>query len=147
MFIGPRLKSTPFAPFKRTFLPDAVMRKVGLITRLDCPYVRDTATKSTHFDFFTVTVDSMFGNPTPKVLRIDTIRSNIVIADTNRGRGPTFSFDEIKRVSADQNVPTKVNIYNEAGKLISSVNTETPESAEELITKLVAATKKENVSS
>lgn len=110
MFRGPRLKSAPFAPFNRSFLPEQVMRKAGFVKNNDCPYERNTATKTTHHEFYKVTIDSMFGAPTPKILRLDTLRERFVISQTEKGRGRFVTFSQIKGVKQDIENPARAII-------------------------------------
>lgn len=110
MFRGPRLKSAPFAPFSRSFLPESVMRKAGFVKNNDCPYERNTATKTTHQEFYKVMIDSMFGAPSPKILRLDTLYERFVISQTEKGRGRFVPFSTIKGVKQDIENPSRAII-------------------------------------
>lgn len=107
---GPRLKTVPFAPFSKSFLPEGWLRKVGFIASTDQPYERNTATRSTHNEYYDITLDSMFGAPSPKILRLDSLRERFVISETEKGRGPTLKFSEIKSIRIDDLNPTHVTV-------------------------------------
>ena len=130
MFRGPRLKSAPFAPFSRSFLPEQVMRKAGFVKNNDCPYERNTATKTTHHEFYKVMIDSMFGAPSPKILRLDTLRERFVISQTEKGRGRYVSFSQIKGVKQDIENPAKaIIIPTDPKERETSFTLESPEIA------------------
>ena len=102
MYKGPRLKTAPFAPFSRAFLPERLMRETGFIKSADTPYERNTATKDSHHEFFKITQESMFGSPSQKVLRLDVLRERFVISDTEKGRGHFLTFTDIKEIKIDE---------------------------------------------
>ena len=137
MFKGPRLKSAPFAPFSRSFLQESVLRKAGFVKSNDSPYERNTATKTTHNEYFHVMVDSMFGNPSPKVLRLDTLRERFVIAATEKARGNCMEFAGIKSVQQDPEQPVRVIVVPQNSRERQlTFSMETPDIAKEFITKL-----------
>ncbi|OHT02585.1 hypothetical protein TRFO_30253 [Tritrichomonas foetus] len=135
MFKGPRLKSAPFAPFSRSFLPDPILRKAGFVKSNDCPYVRNTATKTTHNEYFKTTLDSMFGTPSPKILRLDTLFENITIGNSEKGRGSILPFAEIKSIKVDPNSPSHVIVYP-ADRRTVSFTMETADIAKEFLQKI-----------
>ena len=110
MFKGPRLKSAPFTPFSRSFLPDSILRKAGFVKSVDTPYERNTATRESHHEFYKITQDSMFGAPSNKILRLDSLRERFVISETEKGRGHFLTFSDIKEIKVDEVNPTHVTI-------------------------------------
>ena len=128
MFKGPRLKSAPFAPFSRSFLQESVLRKAGFVKSNDSPYERNTATKTTHNEYFHVMVDSMFGN---------TLRERFVIAATEKARGNCMEFAGIKSVQQDPEQPVRVIVVPQNSRERQlTFSMETPDIAKEFITKL-----------
>lgn len=137
MYRGPRLKTAPFAPFNRSFLPESVMRKAGFIKSGDTPYERNTATKDSHHEFFNITQESMFGAPTQKKLRLDILRERFVISDTEKGRGHFLTFTDIKEIKIEEGNPCHVMIKPNDSKLRGmSFNMETPEIAAKFVQRL-----------
>jgi hypothetical protein len=137
MYKGPRLKSAPFAPFNRAFLPEQVMRKAGFVKSSDMPYERNSATRETHQEYYKVTQESMFGAPTPKVLRLDSLREKLVISTTEKGRGHFFEFAEIKSVRLDEFEPIHVTIRPADEKLREmTFRMESPELASQFVQRL-----------
>ena len=119
MYRGPRLKTAPFAPFNKAFLPEAMLKKAGFIKSNDMPYERSHATRTTHQEFFKILQESMFGAPSQKVLRVDSLREKIIISDSERGRGIFLQFLDIKHIQIDEDdqkhiiiVPTETRIRN-----------------------------------
>ena len=80
MYKGPRLKTSPFAPFNKAFLPESMLRKFGFVKSNDMPYERSHATRETHQEYYKVVQDSMFGSPNNKILRVDPLREKIIIS-------------------------------------------------------------------
>lgn len=116
MYQGVRLKSAPFAPFGRSFLPDAVLQKAGFIRNLDLPYERSTATKSTHHEFFKISVESMFGAPSPKIMRVDPLRERLVISETEKGRGEFLLFGEVRSITVNPANKAQVTVVPSVAK-------------------------------
>ena len=108
MYRGPRLKTSPFAPFNKAFLPESMLRKYGFVKSNDMPYERSHATRETHQEFYKVVQESMFGSPNNKILRVDPLREKIIISETERGRGIALSFSDVKHIVLDQNDPSHV---------------------------------------
>jgi hypothetical protein len=137
MYKGPRLKSSPFVPFNRAFLPEQIMRKAGFVKSNDMPYERNSATRDTHQEYFKVTQESMFGAPTPKVLRLDSLREKFVISTTEKGRGHFFEFSEIKGIHVDEFDPIHVTIHPADEKLREmTFKMESPEVASQFVQRL-----------
>jgi hypothetical protein len=137
MFKGPRLKTVPFVPFNRSFLPDQVLRKAGFVKTNDVPYERNSATRDTHHEFFQITQDSMFGAPVPKVLRLDSLREKFVVSATEKGRGQFFEFSGIKTVEIDVMDPLHVTIRPSDDKLgVISFRMQSQEIAQQFVQRL-----------
>lgn len=105
------MKTAPFAPFNKAFLPESMLRKFGFVKSNDMPYERSHAVRSTHQEFYKVVQESMFGSANHKVLRVDPLREKIIISETEKGRGVSFSFNEIKQVVTDEANPAHVTVY------------------------------------
>ena len=130
MYRGPRLKTAPFAPFSKAFLPEPMLRKFGFVKSNDMPYERSHATRETHQEFYKVVQESMFGAPNQKILRVDPLREKIIISETERGRGIALSFSDIKSIIIDDTDPIHVIIIpHEAGLREMSFRMESPEIA------------------
>jgi hypothetical protein len=137
MLKGPRLKTVPFTPFSRSFLPDQIMRKAGFVKTSDMPYERNNATRETHHEFYKITQDSMFGAPTPRILRLDSLREKFVISNTEKGRGNFFDFSEIKSVEINEFDPVLVTIRPSDEKLRDMVfKMESPEQTQQFVQRL-----------
>jgi hypothetical protein len=137
MLKGPRLKSAPFVPFSRSFLPDQVLRKAGFIKTNDMPYERNSATRDTHHEFFQITQESMFGAPVPKVLRLDSLREKFVVSATEKGRGQFFDFSGLKGVEIDVMDPLHVTNRPTDDKLaIITFKMQSPEVAQQFVQRL-----------
>lgn len=134
---GPRLKTVPFTPFSRSFLPEAWLRKVGFVPSSDQPYERNTATRSTHNEYYNISLDSMFGAPSPKILRLDSLRERFVISDTERGRGAVMKFIDIKSVEIDDMYATHVIVKPMNPRIREmKFNMDTPEETSQFVQKL-----------
>ena len=130
MYRGPRLKTSPFAPFSKAFLPEPMLRKFGFVKSNDMPYERSHATRETHQEFYKVIQDSMFGAPSNKILRVDPLREKIIISETVRGRGVSLSFSDIKQITINDLDPTHVIISPHDSSLREmSFRMESPEAA------------------
>jgi hypothetical protein len=146
MYKGPRLKTAPFAPFNRAFLPEQIMRKAGFVKSNYMPYERNSATRETHQEYFKVSQESMFGAPSPKVLRLDSLREKFVISTTEKGRGHFFDFAEIKSVRLDEFDPTHVTIHPADEKLREmSFRMEAPEIASQFVQRLETLVQAKNM--
>ncbi|EAX94656.1 hypothetical protein TVAG_293860 [Trichomonas vaginalis G3] len=110
MYRGPRMKTAPFAPFNKAFLPESMLRKFGFVKSNDMPYERSHAVRTTHQEFYKVVQESMFGAPNHKILRVDPLREKIIISDTEKGRGVSFAFSDIKQVVTDDNDTCRVSV-------------------------------------
>ncbi|OHS94006.1 hypothetical protein TRFO_11503 [Tritrichomonas foetus] len=136
MFKGPRLKSAPFAPFGRSFLPEFVLRKAGFVKGNDTPYERNTSTKTTHNEYFKISLDSMFGSPSPKILRLDTLRERFTIANSQKGRGQYIDFSDIKSIKQDSMASSHIIITQNDFKRSIAFSMESPEIALSFVQKL-----------
>jgi hypothetical protein len=81
------------------------------------PYERNSATRETHHEYFKVTQEFMFGAPTAKVLRLDSLREKFVVSTTDKGRGHFFEFLEIKGIHVDEFGPIRGTIVPTHEKL------------------------------
>jgi hypothetical protein len=110
MYRGPRLKTSPFAPFNKAFLPEAMLRKFGFVKSNDMPYERSHATRETHQEYYKIEQESMFGSPNHKILRVDPLKEQIMISETEKGRGIFLSFSDIKQIIVDDLKPDYVTV-------------------------------------
>jgi len=130
MYKGPRLKTAPFAPFNKAFLPEAMLKKAGFVKSNDMPYERSHATRTTHQEFYKISQESMFGAPSQKVLRVDSLREKIIISENERGRGIFLSFGEVKQILIDESDPTFVTISSSDSRIRDmGFHMESPETA------------------
>ena len=136
-FKGPKLNTAPFLTFSRSFLPEVMLKKAGFIQEDDKPYVRSTATRTTHNEFYNITLDSMFGAPSPKLLRLDILLEALVISQAEKGRGHSLSFSDIKNISQTPGTPQHVVVsHGEYGKRTLSFTMENPDVAKEFVQKV-----------
>ena len=130
MYRGPRLKTSPFAPFSKAFLPESMLRKFGFVKSNDMPYERSHATRETHQEYYKVVQESMFGAPNNKILRVDPLREKIIISETERGRGIALSFSDVKQIIIDENDPTHVIVVpHDSGLRDMAFHMESPDVA------------------
>jgi hypothetical protein len=137
MLKGPRLKTAPFAPFNRAFLPEQVLRKAGFIKSNDMPYERNSATRETHQEYYKVFQESIFGPPSQRTVRLDSLREKLVVSTTEKGRGTFFEFADIKNIQVDEFDPAHVTIHSieDKGRGIS-FKMESPEIASQFVQRL-----------
>lgn len=131
------MKSAPFVPFRRSFMPLAILKKTGFVQDQDSPYERATATRTTHQDYYNVQVESMFGGMSPKILRLDPLRARFVLSESQKGRGNFLTFGDVKQVIVDEFNPIHVTVLPLDKKLNKiSANFESPDHAKEFSMKL-----------
>lgn len=131
------MKTAPFLPFNRSFLPEPMLRKTGFIQNDDTPYERSNATKTTHHEYYKVIQESIFGPPSNKILRLDSLRKRFVVSETEKGRGNFLMFTDIKQILIDDTNPIHVTVLPIDRKLNKiSFNMENPTVAKEFVQKL-----------
>lgn len=131
------MKTAPFLPFNRSFLPEPMLRKTGFIQNDDTPYERANATKTTHHEYYKVIQESIFGPPSNKILRLDSLRKRFVVSETEKGRGNFLMFTDIKQILIDDTNPIHVTVLPLDRKLNKiSFNMENPAIAKEFVQKL-----------
>lgn len=89
----------------------------------------------------------MFGSPSPKILRLDSLRERFVVSDTEKGRGSVMRFVDIKSVQIDDIYATHVIVTPVNPRTRDmKFNMETPEVTSQFVQKLETLVQSKKIS-